>query len=102
MNFKSQSSDTIGLIFPFFSNGEMWLGLEYMYYVQKSHGEGGTKLCSYIAADRTTYQYVCYDKFAISNWQEDYKIREIGLELINLYSNDEIRAIKGFLIILIF
>ena len=60
------------------SNGEMWLGLEYMYYVQKSHGQGGTKLCSYIAADRTTYQYVCYDKFAISNWQEDYKISQIG------------------------
>ena len=78
----------------FFSNGEMWLGLEYMYYVQKSHGEGGTKLCSYIAADRTTYQYVCYDKFAISNWQDDYKIREIGPELIYLH-NYEIRAIQS-------
>lgn len=59
------------------SNGEQWLGLEYQYFVQKSHGSGGSKLVAYIASDRKTYQYVTYEKFTIGNWEKDYAITEI-------------------------
>jgi hypothetical protein len=59
------------------SNGEQWLGLEYQYFVQKSHGPSPSKLVAYIASDRKTYQYVTYEKFAIGNWQKDYAITEI-------------------------
>ena len=53
------------------------MGLEYQYFVQKSHGEGGSRLVAYIASDRKTYQYVTYEKFMIGNWQKDYAIKEI-------------------------
>lgn len=58
-------------------NGEQWLGLEYQYFVQKSHSPSPSKLVAYIASDRKTYQYVTYEKFAIGNWQKDYAITEI-------------------------
>ena len=62
-----------------FSNGESWAGLEYMFWIQRSHGRSaGTKLCNYIAADRLSYQYVCYENFEISGWKEQYAIRKIG------------------------
>lgn len=61
------------------SNGESWAGLEYMFWIQRSHGRtAGTKLCNYIAADRLSYQYVCYENFEISGWKEQYAIRKIG------------------------
>jgi len=58
-------------------NGESWAGLDYMFWIQRSHGPGGTKLCNYIAADRLTYQYVCYDNFRIAGWKEQYAIKAI-------------------------
>ena len=66
-----------------FSNGESWAGLEYMFWIQRSHGRSaGTKLCNYIAADRLSYQYVCYENFEISGWKEQYAIRKIGQFLL--------------------
>ena len=41
-----------------------------------------TKLCNYIAADRTNYQYVCYEAFQIAGWKESYAIKNIG----NIYN----------------
>ncbi|CBY08327.1 unnamed protein product [Oikopleura dioica] len=59
------------------NNGEQWLGLEYQYFVQKSHSPSPSKLVAYIASDRKTYQYVTYERFEIGNWQKDYAITEI-------------------------
>ena len=70
----------------------MWLGLEYMFWVQRNHGKSGTKLVSYIAADRMNYQYVQYDKFQIAGWKEQYQIKSVGRSLnsFNSYTHSSL------------
>ena len=69
-------------LFP--SNGELWLGLEYMFWVQTAHGINGTKLCNFIrgpspSMDPQNYKYVCYDQFQIGDVGTDYAILTAGL-----------------------
>ena len=74
------------LIFSFraqicFSHGEVWLGLDYWFWVQRSFGKSGAKLCNYIASGDTqrTYEYICYEKFLISGAKDNFRLARIGM-----------------------
>ena len=59
----------------------MWLGLDYWFWVQRSFGKSGAKLCNYIASGDTqrTYEYICYEKFLISGAKDNFRIARIGM-----------------------
>merc|ERR1711935_439937 len=60
--------------------GEVWLGLDYWFWVQRSFGKAGAKLCNYIASGDTqrTYEYVCYEKFLITGAKDSFRIAKIA------------------------
>ena len=60
------------------SKDEYWLGLEYMYWIQRSHNTKGSKICAFIQKGPNPHEYVCYDKFQFDNSKSDYKILRIG------------------------
>ena len=64
----------------FNSLGEVWLGLDYWFWGQRSFGKAGAKLCNYIASGDTqrTYEYVCYEKFLITGAKDSFRIAKIG------------------------
>ena len=81
LNFELEHGITFSL-----SHGEVWLGLDYWFWVQRSFGKSGAKLCNYIASGDTqrTYEYVCYEKFLISGAKDSFRIAKIGMRLIKV------------------
>jgi len=56
--------------------GEVWLGLDYWYWLQRAFGKPGSKLCNYVASanEERSYEYVCYDIFQIDSAKRNFKI----------------------------
>ena len=86
---KVKTSKILKLLKQYFQSlGEVWLGLDYWFWVQRSFGKTGAKLCNYIASGDTqrTYEYVCYEKFLITGAKDSFRIAKIGQPGAQIYS----------------